>query len=190
MLSEKLGHAFDKPLSSFARKISLSPNALSVTGFFITLIASCVLAFNLRYGGILVLAGGLFDILDGVVARVNKKSSSFGAFLDSVLDRYSDAFILLAIAWNLGSNNNNTGAVLCLGSLIGAFLVSYSRARAEGLGEKCAYGLMERPERIIMVSFGAITGYIMPALWVLLILTHFTVFQRIYYVWKMTGERP
>lgn len=189
MISDKLGHVFDRLLSAVARKIRFSPNALSIIGFILTLIASLVLTTNLRLGGILVLVGGLFDILDGVVARVNNKSSSFGAFLDSILDRYSDAFIILAVAWNLGNNDNQTGVILCLGILIGAFLISYSRARAEGLGKKCTSGLMERPERIILISFGAVSGYLMPVLWILLILTHVTVFQRIHYVWKTTHEK-
>jgi phosphatidylglycerophosphate synthase len=186
MLGEKLGHVFDKPLEKVARKITLTPNTLSVIGFLITVVAAYVLTSDLFWGGLLILAGGLFDILDGVVARVNRKISKFGAFLDSVLDRYSDAFILLAIAWNLGARDNHTGAMLCLGTLIGAFLISYTRARAEGIGKKCSVGLMERPERVILIAFGTITGIIMPVLWILLVLTHYTVFQRIYYVWKQT----
>jgi phosphatidylglycerophosphate synthase len=188
MLSEKLGHAFDKPLAGFAKKISFSPNSLSVAGFVVTLFASCVLLFDLRIGGLLVLAGGAFDVLDGVVARTNGKSSGFGAFLDSVLDRYSDAAMLLAIAWNVADPGNYTGVMLCLGALVGAFLISYTRARAEGLGHNCSYGLMERPERVILISFGAIANLMMPVLWILFLLTHFTVLQRIYHVWRLTGN--
>lgn len=189
MLSEKLGHVFDKPLETIAGKITLSPNALSLTGFIVTIFASFVLISDLRAGGILILAGGVFDILDGVVARVNMKTSRFGAFFDSVLDRYSDAFILLALALNLADKNNLTGVFLCLASLVGAFLISYARARAEGLGQNCGHGLMERPERIILIALGTITGLIIPVLWILAILTHFTVLQRIYYVWKNIYER-
>lgn len=189
MFSEKLGHVFDKPLENFAKKIFLKPNTLTVTGFLITLLASYILISDLRFGGMMVIAGGLFDILDGVVARVNKKTSSFGAFLDSVLDRYSDALILIAIALNFWKSNNHSGILLCIGTLIGAFLISYSRARAEGLGSKCTYGIMERPERIILISFGAITGLMIPVLWVMVILTHFTVLQRIFYVWRIMNER-
>jgi len=188
MLSEKLGHVFDKPLEKIAKRIPLEPNTLTITGFLLTLVASYVLISDLRFGGLLVLAGGLFDILDGVVARVNKKTSKFGAFLDSVLDRYSDALILIAIALNLGKGNDRTGVFLCIGTLVGAFLISYSRARAEGLGEKCTYGILERPERIILISFGAITGLIMPVLWLMVILTHFTVLQRIFHVWRIMDE--
>ncbi|MEJ2682770.1 MAG: CDP-alcohol phosphatidyltransferase family protein [Candidatus Sulfobium sp.] len=190
MLGEKLGHVFDKPLAGVARKIPFSPNVLTVAGFVVTVIASGVLLADLRTGGVVVLVGGAFDVLDGVVARINGRSSRFGAFLDSVLDRYSDAAILLAIAWNLADRNNYRGAMLCLGTLVGAFLISYTRARAEGLGENCNHGLMERPERVILISFGAIAGLMVPVLWALFVLTHFTVLQRIYHVWRLTGRGP
>jgi phosphatidylglycerophosphate synthase len=185
LIGEKLGHVFDRPFARFARRIPFHPNVLTVAGFLVTAVASYALAVNLILGGILVLAGGLFDMFDGVVARINEKKTSFGAFLDSVLDRYSDALIMTAVGYNLFSHGNLTGAVLCLITLVGAFLISYTRARAEGLGESCNYGLMERPERILLISLGAITGFIMPALWALMVLTHFTVLQRIYHVWKM-----
>ena len=188
MLGEKLGHALDKPLAGLARRIPLSPNVLSLSGFAVTLFAAFVLASDLRAGGLLVLAGGAFDLLDGVVARTNGKISRFGAFLDSVLDRYSDAAILLAVTWNLASHNNFTGVTLSLGTLVGAFLISYTRARAEGLGENCRYGLMERPERVLLISFGAIAELMTPVLWVLFVLTHFTVLQRIHHVWKITKD--
>jgi phosphatidylglycerophosphate synthase len=189
MFGEKFGHVFDRPLTPLARKIPFDPNTLSITGFLITVLASCTLISDLRIGGVLVLVGGLFDILDGVVARAHNKASKFGAFLDSVLDRYADAFILLAIAWNLGTKKNLSGVLLCLGILIGAFLVSYTRARAEGLGEDCKHGLMERPERIVLIAFATISGFVMPVLWLMIVLTHYTVFQRIYQVWRLTAAK-
>ena len=188
MFGEKLGHVFDKPLEGFARHIPLSPNTLSLIGFLLTVLASSFLVSDLRLGGA-VLLGGMFDVLDGVVARVNNKTSRFGAFLDSVLDRYSDALILLAIAWNMFNRNDHTAMVLCFGTLIGALLISYTRARAEGIGESCSHGLMERPERIVLISFGAITGLIVPVLWIMVVLTHFTVLQRILHVRKATLKR-
>ncbi len=188
MLGEKLGHFLDAPLESLAKKIPFHPNTLTITGFLITLVASLALVSNLVLGGILILIGGLFDVLDGVVARVNGKGSKFGAFLDSVLDRLADAIILLAIGWNLFNLGNLPGLVLSLITLVGAFLISYARARAEGLGKECSQGLMERPERILLLSFGAVTGMIIPVLWVMALLTQFTVLQRIYHVWKVTDR--
>lgn len=185
MLSAKLGHFLDKPLSPFTKKIPLSPNFLTVTGFFITVVAAFIIPHNLKIGGIMILIGGIFDMLDGIVARTKGKSSRFGAFLDSVLDRYSDAFIFLALAWYLAEKGYHTGSFICIGILVGAFLISYTRARAEGLGESCHVGIMERPERIILIVFAILTGLLIPILWIMLILTHFTVFQRIIYVRRM-----
>lgn len=184
MLSEKFGHALDKPLQNFAGKIPFSPNAITVAGFLVTVLSAYVLSFDLFFGGIIVFAGGFFDMLDGIIARINNKTTRFGAFLDSFLDRVSDALIFLGIAWNFNAVGNRTGVILCLAALVGSFLISYARARAEGLSAKCTVGIMERPERIILISFGLITSLIMPVLWILLVLTWFTVIQRVYHVWK------
>ena len=178
----------DKPLEGVARNISIHPNAITIAGFLITTLASFILVTNMRTGGVLVLTGGFFDVLDGVVARINNKRTRFGAFLDSVLDRYSDAFILLGLSWNLFNRADFQGVILCLVTLVGAFLISYTRARAEGLGERCNFGLLERPERIILISFAAISGYIMPVLWLMAVLTHVTVIQRIYATRKVMSR--
>ena len=188
MLGNRYGHVFDKPLGGVARRIPVHPNLLSVLGFAITLFACYVLSFDLPRGGILILCGAFFDVLDGVVARATNKITRFGAFLDSVLDRYSDAFIMFAVAYNMATDANMTGVVLCMGTLLGSFLVSYSRARAEGLGEECKYGIMERPERLILITAGAISELMIPVLWILVVLTNITVIQRIHYVWKATKK--
>jgi len=184
MLSEKFGHALDKPLKEFAGRIPLSPNFITVAGFALTVASSLLLAHNLTLGAFCLLPAGLFDMLDGIVARSRGESSSFGAFLDSLLDRYSDSVILLAIAWNLGSTGHMTGVFLSVVALVGSLIVSYVRARAEGLGVSCSNGLMERPERLILLFIGAVSGYIVPALWLLAGLTHFTVLQRVLHARK------
>ena len=184
MISAKLGHFLDRPLAPVAKKVSISPNVLTVLGFLVTALAAVVLTKDLMVGGILILIGGFLDMFDGIVARTNGKVTDFGAFLDSVLDRYSDAFLFLATAWYLGAMGDHTGVVLSLGTLVGALLISYTRARAEGLGRQCKTGLMERPERIVLLAVGAITGGIMPVLWLMFFLTHLTVLQRIQHVRK------
>ena len=184
MLGSYFGHFLDKPLSSLALKFPMSPNGITVTGFLVTVVASVILAHNLFWGGVLMLGAGFFDIFDGVVARVNNKSSSFGAFLDSVLDRYSDSFLFLGAAWFFLRAGSFTGVCVSLLSMTGALLVSYVRARAEGLGSDCKVGIMERPERVLLMAFGALTGWLLPVMWILLVLTHLTVAQRIYHVWK------
>lgn len=185
MLSARLGHFYDRPLKKIAKHLPFSPNTITVSGFFITVIASFVIPFNLKLGGLLIMLSGFFDMLDGIVARVNGKATKFGAFLDSVLDRYSDAFLFISFSWYFAATKNHTGSFLSLGTLVGAFLISYARARAEGLGQECHTGLMERPERLILLIFAALTGWIIPVLWIMLILTHITVLQRIYHVWKL-----
>lgn len=189
MLSARLGHFFDGPLNSIARRIPCSPNSLTIAGFLITVLAAFVIPYNIRYGGLLILVGGFFDMLDGVVARTTGRTTRFGAFLDSVLDRYSDAFIFLSIAWYMAEQGSHAGSFLSIGSMAGAFLVSYTRARAEGLGQSCKTGLMERPDRLILLVFGALTGLLLPVLWIMLVLTHVTVIQRMYHVWKLIRSR-
>jgi len=184
MLSAKLGHILDVPLKNIARNIPLSPNSLTVAGFLVTLGAALTIPHNIRLGGVLILLGGIFDMLDGIVARASGKVTKFGAFLDSVLDRYSDAFLFLSLAYYLADQGNHTGSFLSLGTLVGAFLTSYARARAEGLGASCHTGILERPERIILLIFATLTGWTVPVLWIMVALTHVTVAQRIYHIWK------
>jgi phosphatidylglycerophosphate synthase len=188
MIGEKLGHYFDRPLYPLARKISIHPNFITVLGFLVTAMAGFVLSRDLRLGGLLVIVGGFFDMLDGAVARINGRVTDFGAFLDSVLDRYSDAFLFLGLAWYLGSGGEYLGAVLSIGTLVGALLISYARARAEGLGKDCKVGIMERPERIVLLVLAALTGWVVPVLWVMLVLTHLTVIQRILHVRRAMKE--
>jgi phosphatidylglycerophosphate synthase len=189
MISEKMGHTLDKPFASLARRIPFSPNAITISGFLFTVIFSPILAHNLRWGALCMLPAALLDMVDGMVARVQGKNSEYGAFLDSVLDRYSDAAILLAIAWNLGNEGNMTGVILSCSSLVGSLIISYVRARAEGLGISCTHGLMERPERLILLFAGAVSDYMTAALWVLSVLTHVTVAQRIFHTRKQLLRR-
>ncbi len=184
MLSARLGHFLDKPLRPFLKYVPFSPNTLSVAGFIFTVAAALVIQQSLKIGGVLLMIGGLCDMLDGMVARTTGQATKFGAFLDSVLDRYSDAALFLSLAWYLGGKGDHYGALISLGTLAGAFLVSYARARAEGVGIPCHTGLMERPERIILVLVALFSGYIVPILWLMFVLTHVTVVQRIYHVWK------
>jgi phosphatidylglycerophosphate synthase len=189
MLSAKLGHFFDIPLAPLVKRIPFSPNVLTVIGFLVVCVAALSIPYNIRLAGILILVGGLFDMLDGVAARTREKETKFGAFLDSVLDRYSDAFLFLALAWYFSGRGQHTGALLSIITLIGAFLISYARARAEGLGQSCRVGIMERAERLILLIFGTLTGWLLPVLWVMAVLTHITVIQRIYYVRKRMKEK-
>lgn len=182
MLSARFGHALDKPLAPVARHIPLSPNAITVLGFLATAVAAVVIAYNPLAGGIMVLVGGFFDMLDGVIARNNGKQTRFGAFLDSTLDRYSDACILIGMAVYCYRFQMPEGALIAVVSIVGALAVSYTRARAEGIGLSCTVGIMERPERIVVLAAGCITGFVVPSLIVVCVLSHVTAIQRILHV--------
>ncbi|TAN40678.1 MAG: CDP-alcohol phosphatidyltransferase family protein [Nitrospirae bacterium] len=186
MFGAKLGHILDKPLEPFAKKIQLSPNTITLAGFVLSALAAAAILFDAHAGGLLILFSGFFDMLDGVVARVNRKNTAFGAFLDSTLDRYSDSFFFMAIAWLFYGQNDIAGSLLSLGGLAGALLTSYVRARAEGLGIQCKVGLMERPERLVLLALGCITGFIFPVIAALFVLTHLTVIQRIMHVYRVS----
>lgn len=184
MLSAKFGRFLDRPLTPFIRKIPIHPVVFTIAGFLLTVAAAYVIPRDLIFSGALVLAAGACDMLDGAAARILNKATQYGAFIDSMVDRYSDAFLFLSVAWHLANKGDHESAFLSIGALIGAFLVSYARARAEGIGISCCTGIMERPERIILLAIALFTGWFKPILWILLILTHFTVIQRVYYVWK------
>ena len=186
MISAKFGHVLDKRLAPIAKLISISPNVLSFAGFAVTLAAAMLIPFNATAGGVVILIGGSFDLFDGVVARTNGKDTKFGALLDSTLDRYADAALFLAIIWLFFKEDNLIGIFFTIGSLVGAFLVSYVRARAEGLGIGCNVGLIERPERIILLAAGCLTGRLFPVILVLFVLSHLTVFQRVVHVYRKT----
>jgi phosphatidylglycerophosphate synthase len=182
LIGARFGHFLDRPLAPLLKAIPLSPNLLSALGFVLSAVAALVLAQELFWGGVLVLLAGTFDMLDGMVARAKGQESPFGAFLDSVLDRCSDAFLFFALAYHLRAEP--LGVALSMAGLLTALLISYSRARAEALGVSCAVGLMERPERVVLLAAGAITGLIYPALWLAFLLGALTVLQRVLHTRK------
>ncbi|UCH82399.1 MAG: CDP-alcohol phosphatidyltransferase family protein [Nitrospiraceae bacterium] len=184
-----VGKHIEKYLTSLARAVEISPNTITIAGFIITIMASVVLTRNLFLGGLLIILGSLFDMFDGISARMYNKVTQYGAFLDSVIDRYSDSFLLTGFAWYFIKNGSTAGALLSVGTMVGALIISYARARAEGLGRECKTGLMERPERIVFMSLAALTGLVFPFMLVMFVLTHYTVIQRVYYVKKQMGEK-
>lgn len=188
MLSDRLGHRLDSYLYPPFKKIfgeKGNPNLFTLLGFFSTLVASWLIlkGFWLSAGLVIILSG-LFDLLDGVVARNLGKVTIFGSFFDSVMDRYSDLLFLLALSIHYLREGDSGLVILTSVVAIGTALIPYVRAKAESLRISCHIGLMERAERIILLSLGALFNWMEPVLWILAILTHFTVLQRIYYVWR------
>lgn len=135
------------------------------------------------WGGLLIALASAFDMLDGALARAKNESSRLGAFLDSTLDRYSEVFIFLGLLLHyLRDQPDPTIVTLIYVATAGSILVSYVRARAESLGFDCKVGLLERPERIILIVFGLLTGWMALVLWALAIFTNVTALQRIVHV--------
>lgn len=163
----------------------LVPNILTLTGLFFSLIAGTFFAFDfIRLGGVFILIAGLFDIMDGAYSRVFDKVSSFGAFIDSTSDRYADMFVLSGLGIMYALKFKIGYLILTLVTMTGFVIVSYTKARAETIISKCDVGIMERPERVILLAIGAFTLRIDLCLWILAILTHFTAFQRIWYTYQ------
>ena len=191
MLSRKLDHKLDKFLAPVARHLAgfgISPNMLTSAGLIMNAAAGVVLACgSLVLGGVLVLVGGLFDLLDGTLARVAQKQTRFGAVYDSTIDRYSDIIpilgLLLHYAGRLSSGASGfEGILLCCVVVAGTLLVPYVRARAEPVVGHCDVGFAERAERVLIFAGGLIVGAETAALWALAVLTHLTVIQRLVYV--------
>lgn len=170
----------------------LTPNMLTVFGLLLNCgAAALILAGSLVAGGIVFLLASAFDMLDGAVARATGSASAFGAFLDSTLDRYSEGVVfaaLIAVFAARGEEGHALGAAL---ALTGSLLVSYARARAEGLGLECEVGLLQRPERVVILGLGLLVpGLLLEAVvWFLAVVTNVTVLQRVLHVRRLLAER-
>ena len=169
----------------------ISPNTITTVGLLLTLAVTYMLATGqLVLGGILVLVTSAFDMLDGALARATDRKSAFGAFFDSTVDRYTEALILLGLLLYYDRLPGVRWEVaLVYMSIVGSLMVSYTRARAEALGFDGKAGLLARPERIILLAFGLIVGWLSFALAILAIFTNFTAVQRVYHVWRQDRER-
>ena len=183
------------PAAQLLARTAISPNTITWLGFLITLSAASLIATGYLFAaGWVVLIAGFFDILDGALARHTNKVTSFGAFLDSTLDRLSEIVILLGILL-LSLQQQQAGLIILLTylAMIGSFLVSYTRARAEALGIACEVGFFTRAERVVILSLGLLLSHINYALIVALALialfSFITTGQRIVYSWRQTKKR-
>jgi CDP-diacylglycerol--glycerol-3-phosphate 3-phosphatidyltransferase len=181
------------PFLSTLDKLGVTPNVVTVTGTALNAgVAVLVIFDHLIYAGILLLVAGLFDMLDGSLARLTKKVTSFGAFLDSTLDRVSEGMVLAGIAYFVAAQGGQRAAIdagLVVMALLGSILVSYTRARAESLGVECKSGIMTRPERIILVAIGLFFNVLPYVIYIMLALTMFTVGQRVVHTYRELGRK-
>lgn len=190
-----LAQYISKPIAALLAKTGISPNALTVFGFFATLAVAWVLSSGRFFlGGFLVLLAGSLDFLDGALARATGRSTKFGAFLDSTLDRFSDAALFLGLLAYYASQGSYHHIVLIGTALMGSLITSYARARAEGLGLKDEVGIFTRTERIVLLAIGLIISHwystaMIVVLWMIAVLSNFTALQRIYHVWRQAGSK-
>ncbi|GAC1482641.1 MAG: hypothetical protein PVSMB9_08420 [Candidatus Dormibacteria bacterium] len=176
------------------RQSPVTPNMLTLFGLAITAAGALLVAGgHLVVGGFVLLFAGLFDILDGALARAAKKVYRYGAFLDSTVDRYSEGVVYLGILIYLMGRRDTLDSIIVLIALAGSFLVSYVRARAQSLGFNCDVGVLARPERVVIIVAGLLLeplqfhswpSALTIALWILAIGTNLTAVQRVWVVWQ------
>ena len=202
---QKIIYVIITPVIKGMIRIGFTPNLVTTIGFVLNIAATIMLLYAagemtgstsiVGWSGAVILFAGLFDMMDGRLARIGNMSSMFGALWDSTLDRYSELFTLFGIAMYLILNSWVTGGVLTFLAMVGSVMVSYVRARAEGLGIECKVGLMQSPERVVLTSLGAILCGIFDNLWFLVvpiviiaILANITAFWRICHCYKVLNK--
>jgi len=193
-IRRNLAYRITNPVVGILSKSGVTPNILTLANLVLNIVAAYVIASgHFLLGGVLILGSGLFDILDGALARFTKQTTKFGAVLDSTVDRVSEAATLCGLLiWYVQQEGASPEIILVLVVLIGSFLVSYIRARAEGLGWQCQVGLFTRAERVIVLAIGLMMARIwvhsvFVALCVLAVFVSVTVVQRLVHLWRQ-GE--
>ena len=188
MIKEKLGKYLDRWIHTvfpFLFKRPVNPNLLTVLGTAVSVGAAWAFAEgHFRAGALVMLAGGFFDLIDGVVARHFGTSTSFGAFLDSTLDRLVDMAIMLGLVMYYGAQGEWVPQVLASVVLVSSIMTSYAKARAELIIPHLPGGMLERGERVGILAVGGLFGVMVPALWVLAIGTTWTAGQRIAFAYR------
>ena len=189
MISNKVGHTLDPAILKIYRfffpHTKVNPNCLTLLGTIIGYAAALCIAFGyVKTGGIILLFSSYFDLLDGAIARSTKTVSRFGGFLDSVLDRYTDLFLMFGVFVLFLRQGHTHALVFTFIAAIGVAIIPYARARAEAASIECKAGMLERPERIIILLVGIFFNLLLYAVIVLAVLTHVTVIQRILFVRK------
>ena len=183
-----LGLFFGRIINGIVSALALSrihPNVLTFIGLVINIWVACIFAAgHFRTGGLVLIGAGLFDMVDGRVARETNRVTRFGGFFDSVLDRYSDLAVLMGLLVYYASINRFFYIVLTALAMTGSVMVSYSRARAENSIPKCKVGFFERPERVVLLILGALANRMAPVIWASAILANLTVIHRMVYTYQ------
>ena len=176
-----------RPIAEFLARMGLTPNAVTVLGLALTVAVAAVIATGqTQLGGVLLILTLAFDAVDGTLARLTGATSRFGAFLDSTLDRWAEVALYSALIWLLLQQGQDAGVMLAAAAMATSLLVSYTRARAEGVGIPCKEGLLTRLERMILLIAGLILNQIILALAVIAVLAGVTAVQRIWATWQQS----
>ena len=180
---------FLRPLVRLLSALRVQPDALTTAGWALSIGAATLFALGfVRTAGAVVLFAGLFDALDGAVARESGKISRFGAFLDSTLDRLSEAAIFAGIVFFYANSGQPFGSLLAAAAMVFSLSTSYARARAEGLGIPCEVGLLERAGRVALLSASALTGFLTAGMALIAAGALVTTTQRILHVRRQTRD--
>lgn len=185
-----IGKSADVIVRMIVRGLALSkisPNALTLIGLMINIVAAVLLAQgNFWVAGWVITGGAIFDMVDGRVARETQQVTRFGGFFDSVIDRYSDLALLMGLLVYYGWINRSFYVVLTAIVMTASVMISYTRARAENTIPKCKVGFLERPERIVLLIIGALFNRMAAVLWVIAVLGNVTVIVRMIFTWQQT----
>ncbi|TEU03618.1 MAG: CDP-alcohol phosphatidyltransferase family protein [Dehalococcoidia bacterium] len=189
-------HRLAEPVGRVVAKTRVPPNFLTILGFLFNVgVAWIISQGHFPLAGLLIIVAGIFDLLDGAVARHTNKVTRFGALLDSTLDRLSEAVLLFGLLWYfVWQQDTSLEVILIFAIIVGSLLISYVRARAEGLGLDAEVGIMRRTVRILTLSIGLMLSPFGPlllvTLWGLAILTNLTAVHRLIYVWYKARKGP
>ena len=190
MITHQIGRAGNLAVEAIVRAFAVSrihPNLLTFIGSAINGLAAYLFAYDyFRWAGATIILASIFDLTDGRVARSTGQVTAFGAFFDSVMDRYSDLVLLIGLLVYYGRVNRFSMVTLVAVAMIGSGMVSYTRARAENLIPSCKVGFLERPERVVLLIIGALTHRMEAVLWVIAVLSNWTVVHRCVYTWRET----
>jgi CDP-diacylglycerol--glycerol-3-phosphate 3-phosphatidyltransferase len=189
-----MANSVTPPFVRLLAKTPLTPDALTWLGFLVNVGAAVLIVTDhFLAAGIVVLVAGLFDLLDGALARFTNKTTRFGAILDSSLDRLSEGAVLLALLVVFAREQHSSGCLVVGITMLGSIMVSYIRARIEGMGIECKAGVFTRPERVIIMALGLMLNQfhnaLLAALAIIAFFSWVTVIERLFYAWRQTREK-
>ena len=184
-----LTQRFSEPAAQLVAATGLTPNKVTIAGGFLSLGAGYLASRgHLTGAGVLVVASGALDLVDGTLARLTGKKTKFGAVLDSTIDRIGEAAVLFGLLALYSGLGDTSKVLLVFAAMVGSVLTSYIKARAEGVGLECNVGILTRGERVVIMALGLLLGQVPAALWTLALLSYVTAGQRLRQVKRAAGE--